>query len=90
MSRYRLVRVPVEADFRVRADALAEACTDDTIMVVGSAPTYPQGVIDPIADIAALALDRGILCHVDACIGGFILPFLERLGRDVPPFDFRV
>ena len=51
-----LVRVPVDADFRVRADALADACTDETIMVVGSAPTYPQGVIDPIADIAALAL----------------------------------
>ena len=76
-----LVRVPVDDDFRVRADALADACTDDTIMVVGSAPTYPQGVIDPIADIAALALDRGILCHVDACMGGFLLPFLAELGR---------
>ena len=76
-----LVRVPVDADFRVRADALADACTDDTIMVVGSAPTYPQGVIDPIADIAALALERGILCHVDACMGGFLLPFLAELGR---------
>src|ERR1700722_18593473 len=70
-----LVRVPVDADFRVRADALAEACTDDTIMVVGSAPTYPQGVVDPIVDIAALAERRGILCHVDACMGGFLLPF---------------
>src|SRR5580693_1221610 len=85
-----LVRVPVDADFRVRADALAEACTDDTIMVVGSAPTYPQGVVDPIADIAALALDRGILCHVDACMGGFLLPFLSKLGRFDEPFDFRV
>ncbi len=85
-----LVRVPVDADFRVRADALADACTDDTIMVVGSAPTYPQGVIDPIADIAALALDRGILCHVDACMGGFLLPFLAALGRVTEPFDFRL
>jgi sphinganine-1-phosphate aldolase len=85
-----LVRVPVDADFRVRADALAEACTDDTIMVVGSAPTYPQGVLDPIADIAALALERGILCHVDACMGGFLLPFLVELGRLDEPFDFRV
>jgi sphinganine-1-phosphate aldolase len=59
-------------------------------MVVGSAPTYPQGVIDPIADIAALALDRGILCHVDACMGGFLLPFLAELGRLDEPFDFRV
>ena len=85
-----LVRVPVDADFRVRAEALADACTDDTIMVVGSAPTYPHGVIDPVADIAALALDRGILCHVDACMGGFLLPFLAELGRLDEPFDFRV
>ncbi len=85
-----LVRVPVDADFRVRADALADACTDETIMVVGSAPTYPHGVIDPIADIAALALERGILCHVDACMGGFLLPFLTELGRMDEPFDFRV
>ena len=53
-------------------------------------PTYPQGVIDPIADIAALALERGILCHVDACMGGFLLPFLTELGRLDEPFDFRV
>src|SRR5271167_3931445 len=85
-----LVRVPVDAGFRVRADALADACTDETIMVVGSAPTYPHGVIDPIADIAALALDRGILCHVDACMGGFLLPFLAELGRLEEPFDFRL
>ena len=85
-----LVRVPVDPDFRVRADALAEACNDETIMVVGSAPTYPHGVIDPIADIAALALDRGILCHVDACMGGFLLPFLTDLGRLDEPFDFRL
>ena len=85
-----LVRVPVDADFRVSAAAVAEACNADTIMVVGSAPTYPQGVIDPIADIAALALERGILCHVDACMGGFLLPFLAELGRLNEPFDFRV
>src|ERR1700729_1130201 len=85
-----LVRVPVEEDFRVNAGALAEACSDDTIMVVGSAPTYPHGVIDPITDIAALALERGILCHVDACMGGFLLPFLAMLGRFSEPFDFRL
>jgi sphinganine-1-phosphate aldolase len=85
-----LIRVPVDSDFRVGVDALADACTDATIMVVGSAPTYPQGVVDPIADIAALALDRGILCHVDACMGGFLLPFLTRLDRFAEPFDFRL
>ncbi len=85
-----LIRVPVETDFRLNVDALADACTDDTIMVVGSAPTYPQGVIDPIADIASLARDRDILCHVDACMGGFLLPFLADLGRLDEPFDFRL
>ncbi len=85
-----LVRVPVEDDFTTSAAALEAACTDDTIMVVGSAPTYPQGVVDPIADIAALAERRGILCHVDACMGGFLLPFLSELGRFDQPFDFRL
>src|SRR5271157_5561444 len=74
-----LIRVPVD-----------DACTDDTIMVVGSAPTYPHGVIDPIGAIASLAAERGILCHVDACMGGFLLPFLVELGRIHEPFDFRV
>src|ERR1700689_4146828 len=66
-----LVRVPVDADFRVSADALAEKCNHDTVMVVAGAPTYPEGVIDPIIDIASVASERGILCHVDACMGGF-------------------
>jgi glutamate/tyrosine decarboxylase-like PLP-dependent enzyme len=89
-----LVRVPVGDDFRVRADVVEAACTDRTIMVVASAPTYPQGVIDPVADIAALASARGILCHVDACMGGYLLPFLRDLGRlgdgAGRAFDFRV
>ncbi len=85
-----LIRVPVGADFRADVDAFDAACTDSTIMVVGSAPTYPHGVVDPIADIAALAHARGILCHVDACMGGFLLPFLARLGRFSEPFDFRL
>ena len=89
-----LVRVPVDSGFRVSAATLEAACTDDTIMVVASAPTYPQGVVDPVADIAAVAARRGILCHVDACMGGYLLPFLRELGRLDPAgdgaFDFRV
>jgi sphinganine-1-phosphate aldolase len=85
-----LLRIPVGPDYRVDIDAMADACTDATIMVVGSAPTYPHGVVDPIADIAALAQERGILCHVDACMGGFLLPFLAQLGRFSDPFDFRL
>jgi sphinganine-1-phosphate aldolase len=57
-------------------------------VVVGSAPSYPHGVIDPIEELAALALQRGVGFHTDACLGGFVLPWARRLGRDVPPFDF--
>ncbi len=84
------VHMPVGADFRVdlaKAEALLD---DDVILIVGSAPSYPQGVIDPIPALAALAKSRGILCHVDACLGGFLLPFVEQLGRPVDPWDFRV
>lgn len=83
-------RVPVRADFRADPDALAAAIDADTVLLVASAPQYPQGVIDPVAPIAALAEARGINCHVDACMGGITLPMLARLGVAVPPFDFRV
>jgi sphinganine-1-phosphate aldolase len=85
-----LVRVPVDGGFRADLDALAAAVTDRTAVVVGSAPTFPHGVIDPIPEIATLAAERGVACHVDACLGGFILPWAERLGYPVPPFDFRL
>jgi sphinganine-1-phosphate aldolase len=85
-----LVRVPVDGEFRADPGALAAAVTERTAVVVGSAPTYPHGVIDPIPEIAALAADRGVGCHVDACLGGFILPWAERLGYPVPAFDFRL
>jgi sphinganine-1-phosphate aldolase len=85
-----LVRVPVGSDFRADVDAMASRCTDQTILLVASAPTYPHGVVDPVADIAALAVERNLLCHVDACMGGFMLPFLTELGRFGQPFDFRL
>ncbi len=85
-----VVRVAVGDDFRADPEAMAEAVTDDTVLVVASSPTYPQGVSDPVADIAAIAAERDILCHVDACMGGITLPFLERRGEPIPPFDFRV
>jgi glutamate/tyrosine decarboxylase-like PLP-dependent enzyme len=86
----REVRVPVDADGRADVAATAAAVDDDTALVVGSAPGYPFGVVDPIPELAALAAERGILCHVDACLGGWLLPFLERLGEPIPPWDFRV
>ena len=84
------VRVPVGSDYRAEPEATAHAITDNTVLVVGSAPQYPQGVVDPIEAIAALAAERGISCHVDACMGGITLPMLERLGHDIPPWSFRV
>ncbi len=84
------VRVAVGADFRADAAAMARALTPNTMLLVASAPAYPQGVIDPVAAIATLAAERDINCHVDACMGGITLPMMERLGYPIPPFDFRV
>lgn len=83
-------QVPLRADLRADVDAAARLITDNTVLLVGSAPNYPHGVIDPIPELAALAAARDISFHTDACVGGFLLPFLERLGHPVPPFDFRV
>lgn len=81
---------PVLADWTADVDAMAAAVNENTVLVVGSAPQYPQGVVDPIPAIAALAATVGASCHVDACMGGFVLPFAEMLGRPIPPWDFRV
>jgi sphinganine-1-phosphate aldolase len=83
-------RVPVRPDFSADVDAMADAVDDSTVMIVGSAPSYPQGVIDPIPDLASIAGQRRILCHVDACLGGFILPFLSQLGHVTKPWDLSV
>src|SRR6476659_7731551 len=85
-----VVRTPIDASFRADVAAMRDAAGPDTAVVVASAFNYPYGVMDPVADIAAIAAERGVGCHVDACIGGFVLPFMEALGRDVPPWDFRV
>jgi len=84
------VHVPVGPDFRAEVAATADAISDRTILVVGSAPSYPHGAIDPIEELSELARERGIGFHTDACLGGFLLPFAERLGHPVPPFDFRL
>lgn len=88
----KVVAVPVDADCRVSAGAVREALTDQTILIAGSAPCFPFGVIDPITELAGLASERGLWMHVDACLGGLLLPFIERerLGEPVPPWDFRV
>lgn len=84
------VKVPVAPDMRADVDATRAALTDRTVLVVGSAPSFPHGVIDPIEELSELARARGIGFHTDACLGGFLLPFAERLGHPVPPFDFRL
>lgn len=84
------VRIAVRRDGRADVEAMSAAMDERTGMVVGSAPCYPYGVIDPIPELAALAQRAGTLCHVDACLGGFLLPFWERIGEPVPPWDFRV
>lgn len=87
---YEQVRVPVADDFRADVDAMAAAMTKRTIVVVGSAPGFPHGVIDPIPELSDMARERGVGFHTDACLGGFILPWAERLGYDIPAFDFRL
>ncbi|MBI2568009.1 MAG: aspartate aminotransferase family protein [Candidatus Schekmanbacteria bacterium] len=85
--------VPVAVDSEtMRADpgAVRAAITPNTILLVASATSYAHGVIDPIGEIAALAAERGLLCHVDGCIGGFVLPYFRRLGAPIPDFDFAV
>ena len=82
--------VPIGDDFRADLAAAKAALTANTVLMVGSAPCYPFGVIDDIPGLAGLASEHGIPCHVDACLGGFLLPFIERLGNPVRPWDFRV
>jgi glutamate/tyrosine decarboxylase-like PLP-dependent enzyme len=91
----RIVRAPLAADFRADVDAIRRRMSWQTIAIVGSAPCYPYGVIDPIRELGELAARKGVGFHVDACVGGYLLPFVERLGAserlgDIPPFDFRV
>ena len=78
------------ATFKVEAEAMRAAITQNTILLVASSPSYSQGVIDPIAEIGALAQEKDLLFHVDGCVGGIHLSFMRKLGYDVPDFDFSV
>lgn len=85
-----LVPVDLDGSWRADLDAVRAATSEQTAVVVASAFSYPYGVMDQVAEIAEIAASSGAGCHVDACIGGFVLPFLERLGHELDPFDFRV
>jgi glutamate/tyrosine decarboxylase-like PLP-dependent enzyme len=82
--------VDVGPDFRADPAAMERRINRNTVLVCASAPQYPHGVVDPIAEIGAIAQAHGVPLHVDACVGGFLLPWVEKLGHPVPVFDFRV
>lgn len=86
----KVTRVPVNADFEADVDAMRVQITPNTVALAGSAGTYPHGVVDPIGRLSDLALEHQIGLHVDGCLGGFILPWIEKLGYKVPIFDFRL
>lgn len=83
-------KVPVTDEFVADVEAAAAAIDERTVVVVGSAPNFPHGLVDPIERLSEIARERGVGFHTDGCLGGFILPWAERLGHDVPPFDFRL
>jgi sphinganine-1-phosphate aldolase len=86
-----VVSVPVDPKtFRAVPGAMAAAVTENSIMLVGSAPSYAHGVVDPIEELGKIALAHDLWLHTDACMGGFLLPYFKRLGRKMPDFDFSV
>ena len=84
----RTVRLGKNVEFRADLEAMAAAVNHNTILLAASAPSYPFGVIDPVAEVAALAAGHGLWLHVDACNGGFVFPFARKLGYPLPDCDF--
>lgn len=78
------------ATFKVRAEDMKKAITENTILLVASAPSYSQGVVDPIAEIGKIAEEKKLLFHIDGCVGGLHLSFMRKLGYAIPDFDFTV
>ncbi|CAH8493439.1 unnamed protein product [Dicrocoelium dendriticum] len=86
-----LVRIPVvPGSFKADVNAMRRAINKSTCMLVASAPGFPHGIIDPVEEIAALGAARDIPVHVDCCLGGFLLPFMDLAGYPIEPFDFRL
>lgn len=86
----KAIRVPVGQDFRADPLAMEKAIGPNTMMIVGSAPSYPCGLFDPITEIAEIAVRHDVWMHVDACIGGFQAPFVKLLGYNIPEFGFTI
>jgi glutamate/tyrosine decarboxylase-like PLP-dependent enzyme len=86
-----LTIIPVDKKtFKINPETVEKRINEDTALIVGSAPSYPTGVIDPIESLGKIARKNDVLLHVDACMGGFILPFFRMLGERLPEFDFSV
>ena len=86
----KLIKVPVAADLLADVEAIQARITGNTVAIAGTAGNYPHGLIDPLERLSEVALRRRVCMHVDGCYGGFLLPWIERLGYEVPPFDFRL
>ncbi|MEM6706738.1 MAG: aminotransferase class V-fold PLP-dependent enzyme, partial [Acidobacteriota bacterium] len=86
----RVKRLPVREDYRADVDQFAAAASKETMMIVGSAPNYPYGLVDPVIELSDLALERGLWLHVDACVGGYFLPWARANSHEIPAFDFSV
>lgn len=86
----KTVRIPIDENFRADVNAAKRAIHKNTVVIVGSAPSFPHGAIDPIEELSQLARQHEIGFHVDACLGGFVLPWAEQIGYPVPKFDFRL
>uniref|UniRef100_A0A1D1YYE3 Sphingosine-1-phosphate lyase n=1 Tax=Anthurium amnicola TaxID=1678845 RepID=A0A1D1YYE3_9ARAE len=88
--KIKVWRIPVNKDFQADVKGIRQYINRNTILIVGSAPGFPHGIIDPIEELGELASSFGICFHVDLCLGGFVLPFARKLGYPIPPFDFSV
>ncbi|RKX87628.1 MAG: aspartate aminotransferase family protein [Spirochaetes bacterium] len=86
----KMVHVDVDSEYKAKVDEVKKAVNKNTIVIVGSAPTFPHGIIDPIQEMSEIALKNEIGFHTDACLGGFVLPWAEKLAYNVPLFDFRL
>ncbi|MFN8323654.1 MAG: aminotransferase class V-fold PLP-dependent enzyme [Chitinophagales bacterium] len=84
------VKVPVTGNYIADVEAVRKAVNNNTVVIVGSAPTFPHGCFDPIKEMSDIALKNGIGFHTDCCLGGFVVPFAEKLGYKVPVVDFRL
>jgi len=89
--RVKIIHIPMDKDGKVDTKEVRNAITKNTIMIVGSAPNYPHGIVDPIAELATIATEHGVGMHVDGCLGGYILPWVvKHANGKIPDFDFAV